>query len=106
MAAMAGRIDQQLMQRLQLKPAKLQSLINSAQSELALASPRSTVDISVEGRWLAPDLHMSCLGKRVCYPLAHLCSSQVFMLMQASAPSQPRKSPYGVCCPAWKWPTA
>ena len=29
-AAMAGRIDQQLMQRLQLKPAKLQSLINSA----------------------------------------------------------------------------
>ena len=29
-AAMAGRIDQQLMQRLQLKPAKLTSLINSA----------------------------------------------------------------------------
>jgi len=29
-AAMSGRIDQQLMQRLQLKPAKLQSLINSA----------------------------------------------------------------------------
>ena len=34
-AAMAGRIDQQLMQRLQLKPAKLQSLINSARRSSA-----------------------------------------------------------------------
>ena len=51
-AAMAGRIDQQLMQRLRLKPAKLQSLINSVQMPRhgRAASTRANIDSILCGR--------------------------------------------------------
>ena len=56
-AAMAGRIDQQLMQRLQLKPAKLQSLINSA-----CAGQR-------------PTLRLMCTQRCVCVRVYGICSN-------------------------------